>query len=90
MQWRKPARGEPSEGGSDLGAQCGGIDFTQQAAVQRGSIHGFLASKHAEIGAFLELRPDAGRLLGGIQHQDAQRDSGGSKLLAEGKEDHGQ
>ena len=56
--------GEPSQGGSDLFAQCGGIDFAQQAAIQRCSIHGFLASEHGEIGAFLEFRPDASRLLG--------------------------
>ena len=39
-------------------------NFAKQAAIQRCSIHGFLASEHGEIGAFLEFCPDASRLLG--------------------------
>ena len=56
--------GEPSHGGSGLFAQGGAIDITQQAAIERCRIHGLLASEHGEIGAFLDLCPDASRLLG--------------------------
>ena len=80
--------GEPSKRVADLLAQCGGIESAQQAAIERCGIHGFLASKHGEIGALLEFRPRASHLPGGVQNEDPQRDSSGIRFLARSEEDN--
>ena len=75
---------------AQLAAQRRRIDFTEQTAIDGGGVHRFFARQHCEIGAVLELLQEPAGVVGRIHHDQAQRDSGGRRLLAERQQGNGE